>query len=232
MKRNQVTLAVLLAALSFFAAPSASALPESQVAAIKKTVADTPAAELAAAAADIVAHAAQIDKQEVAVTTVREIASQRAATVIASVGAIAKASHEVSVTVAAEAAKLVAERSAEIAKAAAAADPAHADQIAAAVAKVSPRSAAKVAHAVVTVVPELTPRIIDSVINTVPTARTPIQQDTTITRISDKLASQSGNNGVIFTLPGTISGQPIPDQAPTDAGTPTAGADPNRYHSP
>src|SRR5690349_12325335 len=110
MKRNQVTLAVLLAALSFVAAPSASALSHSQVVAIKKVVADIPPAEMAAKAAALVSQSAKADRKEVALVTVREIAAKRPATVVAVVAAIAKAAPEVSAVVAAEAAKLAPEQ--------------------------------------------------------------------------------------------------------------------------
>jgi hypothetical protein len=230
MKRNQVTLAVLLAALSFFAAPSASAMPESQALAIKKIVADVPAAELAAKAANLVVQADKTDRQEVAVTTVREIAAKRPATIVAVVGAISKAAPDLSPVVAAEAAKLVAERAPEIAKAATAGAPAEADQIAAAVAKVTPKSAAKVAGAVVTVVPDQSTKVVDAVLNLVPSARDDLS---TISRMSQRSASGSGGNGTIITLPGTISGKPAPNVPPVDAGTPTAGADSARkYGSP
>jgi hypothetical protein len=234
MKRNQVTLAVLLAGLSFLAAPSVSALPQSQAQAIKRIVADVPAAELAAKAADLVTQASKVEQQEVAIATVREVASKRPATILAVVGAIAKSVPELSPVVAAEAAKLVGEKSTEIAKVAASAAPAQADRIAAAVAAVAPKSAAKVARSVVLVVPDQTSRIVESVVKVVPASKTDIQKDVTITRLTDRMGSSSGNSGVIVTLPGSISGAPVPTVPPTDAGTPTAGADPGRkpYGSP
>jgi hypothetical protein len=230
MKRKHVTLAVLLAALSFFAAPSATAIPESQTLAIKKTVATVPAAELAARASDLVAQADKGEKEEVAVTTVREVASKRSATIVAVVGAIAKRSPELSVSVAAEAARLVAERATEIAKAAAAGAPSQADRIAAAVAKVAPKSATKVTRAVASVVPEQTTQIVQSVVSTVPTAKDEIAKDATISRLSQRMASDSGQSGIFTTLPGTIRGTPPPNLPPTDAGSPTAGADSNRNY--
>src|SRR5258708_5411780 len=117
MKRNHVTLAVLLAALSFFAAPSASAISQSQVLAIRKTVASVPAAEMAAKASDIVNRASALEKKDIAVVTVREIASKRPATVVAVVAAISKIAPEVSAAVAAEAAKVCSNQASEIAKA-------------------------------------------------------------------------------------------------------------------
>jgi len=232
MKRKQVTLAVLLAALSFFAAPSANAISQSQVLTIKKTVADVPAAELAARASDLVVQADKLEKEEVAVTTIREVASRRPATIVAVVGAISKKSPEMSVAVATEAAKLVAERATEIAKAAAAASPAQANQIAAAVAKVAPKSASKVTRAVAMVVPDQTPSIVQTVVASVPSAKNEIQKDPTITRLSQRMSNNSGGTGIITTRPGTIRGTASPDQPPTDAGTPVQGADPNRYSRP
>jgi hypothetical protein len=206
-------------------------MPESQALAIKKIVADVPAAELAAKAANLVVQADKTDRQEVAVTTVREIAAKRPATIVAVVGAIAKAAPDLSPVVAAEAAKLVAERAPEIAKAATAGAPAQADQIAAAVTKVSPKSAVKVTSAIVAVVPDQTTRVVDAVVSLVPSARPEIAN--TLSRMTERSASGSGGNGTIITLPGTISGKPAPNQPPSDAGTPTAGADSARkYGSP
>lgn len=237
MKRNQVTLAVLLAALSFFAAPSGNAaLPQSQISAIKKIVADVPAAELAMRASEMLSQANTLEKADVASTTIREVASRRPATILVVVGAMAKAAPELSPMIASEASRLVAEKAAEIAKVAAAAVPQQAGQIAAAVAKVAPKSATKVARAVAVTVPDQAPNIVNLVSRSVPASQPSLVQDSTLgklTRMSEGAASSSGNQGVITTLPGTISGQPIPQQPPQDAGTPTAGADPQRkYGSP
>jgi hypothetical protein len=231
MKRKHVTLAVLLAALSFFAAPSATALPQSELLSIKKTVVDTPAAELAARAADLVTQASKADQEEVAVATVRDIAARRPATIVAVVGAISKANSEVSVAVAAEAAKLIAERASEIAKAAAAGAPSQASQIAAAVAKVAPKSATKVTRAVASIVPDQTTKVVETVLSSVPSARADIAKDATLTRMSQRMAADAGgNSGIITTLPGTINGTPAPNSPPLDVGTPTQGTDPNRKY--
>ena len=231
MKRKQVTLAVLLAALSFFAAPSASAISQSQVLTIKKTVADVSAAELGARASDLVVQAGKSEKEEVAVATVREVASRRPATIVAVVGAMAKATPEVSVAIAAEAAKLVAERASEIAKAVAAAVPAQANQIAAAVAKVAPKSATKVTRAVASVVPDQTSSIVQNVVASVPSAKGEIQRDATITRLSQRMSDNSGGTGIFTTRPGTIRGTDTTQlPPPTDTGSPIAGADEKRHY--
>lgn len=233
MKRNQVTLAVLLAALSFFAAPSANAISRSDIVAIKKAVADVPAAEMAATAAQLVSQATAADRQQVAVTAVREIASKRPAVLVAVVAAIAKVAPDVSVAVATEAAKLVGKQAAEIAKAAATGAPEQADKIAAAVAKVSPKAATTVAREVALVAPEQTTRIVEHVLASVPAAQTAISADATITRLSQRSAGTQGPTGNITTRPGTISGAPAPVVPPSSVGAPTAGSDPQRrYGSP
>ncbi len=230
MKRNPVTLAVLLAALSFFAAPSASAISQQDIQAIKKEVASVPAAETAAKAAQIVSQAAQADRQDVALATIREIISNKPGTLLAVVAAIAKAAPETSAAVAAEAAKLVRDQSAEIAKAAASGAPDHAQEIAAAVAKASPNRATQVARSVSTSVPDQTSLIVEKVIASVPESRTSISKDATLTRLSQRSSATTGGTGIITTRPGTIRGTPVPNLPPEDTGNPTEGSDPRRRY--
>lgn len=235
MKRNHATLAALLAALSFFAAPSASAVSESQVVVIKKAVTESPAAEVAARAADLVIRADKADREEVGLLAVREAASKRPATIIAVVGAMAKVAPDLSPVFAAEASKLVAERSSEIAKAAAAGAPGHALQIASAVAKVAPKNASKVTRAVVTVAPEQSIKIVEAVVASVPSAKVEIQNDSTITRITrrmsnERMAGGNGDEGNFTTRPGTIRGVPPPNSPPNPTSTPVVGADPERQY--
>jgi len=218
MKRNQVILAVLLAALSFVAAPSASALSHSQALAIKKVVADVPAAEVAARAADLVSQADKSDRKDVALATVREIISKRPATLIAVVAAITKAAPDLSVAVASEAARLAGDQAAAIAKAASTGNPAQADRIAAEVSRIAPSSATKITRAVAAVVPDQTPRIIETVVASVPSAQTEIANDATIQRMSRRSASASTGTGIITTRAGTIRGTPTPNVPPVDEG--------------
>jgi hypothetical protein len=210
MKRNQVTLAVLFAALSFVAAPSASALSGTQVQAIKKVVADVPPAEIAARAADLVSQAPAVDRKDVALATVREVVSKRPATIIAVVAAIAKVAPEVSVAVAGEAAKLASDQAASIAKAASAGAPAQAEQIAVAVAKAVPSSATKVTRSVALVVPDQVTTVSEAVVKAVPAAANDIAVDPTIKRLSQRSASQPVESGIITTRGGTIRGTPPP----------------------
>jgi translation elongation factor EF-4 len=224
MKRNQVTLAVLLAALSFVAAPSASALSHSQVVAIKKVVADIPPAEMAAKAADLVTQASKNERKEVALVTVREIATKRPATIVPVVAAISKAAPEVSAAVAAEAAKFASEQASAIAKAAAAGAPAEADVIAAAVAKEVPAAATKVTRAVASLVPDQTSKIVETVVASVPAAQPEITADSTIRRMTQRSASEPTGTGIITTRPGTIRGTPPPNSPPTPE-TPILGFD-------
>jgi hypothetical protein len=232
MKRNQVTLAVLLAALSFVAAPSASAISVPQVQAIKRLVVDVPPAEIAARAADVVRQAPKVDRKEVALATIREVVSTRPATVVAVVAAIAKAAPEVSVPVAAEAARLAADQASAIAKAAASGAPAQADQIAAAVAKAAPASAASVARAVAMVVPNQVVNISEAVVKSVPSVANEITSDPTIQRLTRRSASGPVETGIITTRPGTIRGTPPPLLPPLEEQA-TPGVDSSRqYASP
>jgi hypothetical protein len=231
MKRNHVTLAVLLAALSFLATPSASAISKSDVQSIQKAVANVPAAELAATAARIISQSSKSDRQEVALTMVREIASKRPATVVTLVAAIAKAAPEVSAAVAAEAAKLSTDQASDIAKAATTSAPAEASKIAAAVAKVVPDSATSVTRSVATLVPDQTVSVKEAVVAAVPTASTSINADATITRLSQRSASGTTVTGVITTRPGTIKGTPPPDAPPSAITTPPVeGSDSRRQY--
>jgi hypothetical protein len=232
MKRNQVTLAVLLAALSFVAAPSASAISTTQVQAIKRVVADVSPAEIAARAANLVSQAPKADRKDVAVTTVREVVSKRPATIVAVVAAIAKVAPEISAKVAGEAATLATDQAAAIAKAAASSAPAQADQIALAVAKAVPSSAAKVARAVALVVPDQTVAVSETISKAMPSVASEIASDSTIQRLSQRSASGPGVSGLITTYGGTISGHAIPNVPPT-AETAAAGFDNQRlYGSP
>jgi len=223
MKRNQVTLAVLLAALSCFAAPSAKAISQYEVRAIKKAVANVPTAEVAAKAAQIVVQANASEKRDVAVVTVREIVSNKPSTVLAVVAAVSKAAPEVSPAVAAEAARICSEQSPEIARAAATSAPGQADEIAAAVAKVTPNSATTVTRTVAFVVPDQSAKVVETVSKAVPTAAQEIKTDATITQLTrstQRSANNSQGSGVITTIPGTIRGGQIPNTPPTPVGQP------------
>jgi hypothetical protein len=231
MKRKHVTMAVLLAALSFVAAPSASAISRQDVQAIKEAVANVPAAEVAAKAAQIVRQANDADRQDVAVATVREVVTQRPATVLAVVAAVSKAAPSASAAVAAEAARIVTDKAPEIAQVAATNAPAQADQIAAAVAKVAPKSATDVTRSVASVVPDQTAKVVEKVVASVPAAQAGINQDATLTRLSQSSAANPGGTGIITTRPGTISGTPPPNTPPTGTGAPTSGSDPRRQYA-
>jgi hypothetical protein len=230
MKRKPVTLAVLLAALSLFAAPSASAITQQDVQAIKNAVADVPAAEVAAKAAQFVRQATPAERQDVALAMIREIVAKKPATVLAAVAAISKAAPETSAAVAAEAARLSIDQAAAIAKAATLGAPAEAEKIAAAVAKVSPKSATEITRMVASLVPDQTATIMKEVGASVPSAQTAISQDPTLTRLTQRSASGTTETGVITSRPGTISGKPVPNLPPEDAGDPTAGSDPRRRY--
>ena len=233
MKRNQVTLAVLLAALSFVAAPSASAISVSQVQAIRKVVADVPPPEIAARTADLVIQAPKADRKDVALTAIREVVAKRPATVVPVVAAISKAAPEVSAVVAAEAAKLATDQAAAIAKAAAGGAPSQAEQIAAAVAKAVPGSATQVTRSVATVVPDQVASVSEAVVKSVPTAAKEITADPTIQRLSRRSSSTPTGPGIITTIPGFISGKSTDGVPPPTEFSPTPGIDSSRpYASP
>lgn len=232
MKRKQVTLAVILAALSCLAAPSALAISEADVLTIKKAVATVPGAEISAKAAQLVAQAADKDRKEVALITVREVASKRPGAIIPVIGAIAKAAPEVSVSVAEEAVKLVDYLAPEIAKAAAAGAPAHADKIAAATAKMAPKSATKVTLYVASVVPDQALKVVETVVAMVPAAQTEISNEPSLARLTRRSAGNQGGSGIITSRPGTIGGGPVPPTPPTQVGPGAPGFDPNRYAEP
>jgi hypothetical protein len=215
MKRNQVTLAILLAALSFVAAPSASAISVSQVQAIRKVVADVPPTEIAARAADLVSQAPKADRKDIALTAIREVVNKRPATVVAVVVAISKAAPEVSAVVAAEAARLATDQAAAIAKAAASGAPAQAEQIAVAVAKAVPGSATQVTRSVAMVVPDQVASISEAVVKSVPTAANEITTDPTIQRLSRRSSFTPSEGGIITTRAGTIRGGTTQNQPPT-----------------
>jgi hypothetical protein len=229
MKRNQVTLAALIAALSFFAASSVGAISQSDILTIKRAVAAVPAAEVSAKAVQMVTQASETDREEVALTTIREVVVARPAAVVAVVAAISKAAPEVSVAVAAEAAKLSSGQATEIARAAATGAPAKSDQIAAAVAKVTPKAALKVTRAVASVVPDQTARVIETVVASVPAAKPQIAADAGLQRMSQRSAAGPAPTGIIITRGGTIRGT-TPSGTPTDAGDPVEGADSQRLY--
>jgi len=220
MKRKHVFLAALVAALSFLAAPSVTALPQTQVAAIQKALVMAPAAEIGAKAAELVRQAGKTDREEVALTAVREIVSKRPATVVAVVGSISKIAPEVSAAVAAEASKLAPNQALDIAKAAAANAPAQADSIAAAVAKVAPNSIASSTRDAA-IVPEQSKQVVENV-------RANINPDaTSMARSTQQSSSTNAPSGVIFNKPGTISGRPVPSII-IQLTNPTQGADASR----
>lgn len=211
MKRETLFIAALLAAGSVLATSSAHALPASQVAAIKRTIADVPNPEMAARAVSIVAKASSEDRQEVAIETVRAIVSQKPSLAPAVVGAISGAHPELSPVIAAEAAALSQEQAPEIVKAAASAAPAQASKIAGAVSKVVPKSALKIARSATAVAPAIVEEITEAVLASVPSARNEIQNDAVLLRFSRNSAGSPNNPGVITTFSGTINGRPSGD---------------------
>ena len=231
MKRKHVTLAVLLAALSFVASPSVNAISHSDTVAIKKAVASVPAAELAARAAQMVSKAGKSDRKDVALTFVRETVSARPSTVVAVVAAIAKAAPDLSSSVAAEAAKLTTQQAAEIAKAAAASAPAQAEQIAAAVSKAVPDSATKVTRAVASTLPEQAARIVETVSTAVPQAKPALTTDASLVRLTQRSSSETVISGTVESRPGTIRGGPTPNITDNFNNVAVEGVDPARKYA-
>jgi hypothetical protein len=234
MKRKTLFVAALLAALATFGVSSAQALSASRAAAIKKAVANVPAAELAAKAASIVASSDSAEREEVAVETLRVIVSKKPSLAPSVVGAIAEIFPESSATVAAEATVLSSEQASEIVKAATSAAPHQATKIASAVAKAAPKSAVKVTRTAVTLVPSAADQIVENVVTTLPSFRQEIQRDATVRRFSrSSSAGQGETQGTISSNPGTIRGI-IPENEdgspllPTQVTTVTPGSDSDR----
>ena len=205
MKRNKLFWTALLTALAFVAPFPAKALTANEVKEINKAITTVPLAELPPKAANLVVKAKAKDRSDVALTVVRAVVAKKPASVPAVVGAISKASPENSPAIAAEAATLLNDQAAEIAKAASAGAPTHASKVAAAVSKAVPKSATDVTRAVLTTVPMSAPNTVSEVLAVVPTAKTQIELDPTITRITSSSAVQVGS-GSIITVNGTIRG--------------------------
>src|SRR3954468_21131403 len=102
MKRQM--LAVALAAI--LAAPSAFAVTDAQLKAIKKSLNSVPVPELSAKAAELVTQAAKEDREAVAVTAVRAAIRKSRSSAPLVVSAISKAAPEVAAPVSRAAAEM------------------------------------------------------------------------------------------------------------------------------
>jgi hypothetical protein len=197
MKRNKLALIALLAALSSFGVCSANTLPEAQIKSIKKTVDGVPVPELAPKAAEIVKKASAKDREDVAVTVVRLIVTEKPTLARDVVVAVVKVAPEVSSAVTRVAAELCPEQAMVIAQDAAALAPAQAKEIAAAVAKCAPESALRITKAVVVTNPDNAPKIIEAVILAVPSSKAAIEKDVTL-GIVNVLARSTRSNASTF----------------------------------
>lgn len=211
MKQKRLLLTVFVAALSTFAVSSASAITESQTAALQKAVAAVRAPELPATAVKLVTEASDADRESLAVATIEAILNKNPGSAISVVGAISKAAPEVSAAVAAKAALMLPSKAAAIAKAAAASAPKQAAKIAAAVAATSPKQSIRIAGAVMDVVPLAAQRIATSV-----TAAVPGTSTRQMARITERAADHGGGQGTVEITPGTLSGE-TPNEPPADA---------------
>jgi len=234
MKYKTLFIAALVAVV---AVSTAQALPESRIAAIKKTLADVPPPEMAAKAAVIVAEAKSAEKEDVAIEAVRAVLAKRPVLAPAVVGTLAKAFPTLSAVVSAEAAKISPTQAEEIVRAATSAAPDYADKIVAAVVKEVPKSAVAATRAAVSILPSAFPQILESVLSGSPEARTAIESDSVIAqaRVTRRsvLADGGDTTGNIVTFPGQINGAPGENPTAVSSGQTSAGSDPKRaYGSP
>lgn len=137
----------VLAAIATLALSPAHALTATQKGAIKASVANVPALELPAKAAQVVAQASKEDKQDTAIALVREIVSKNQSLAPSLVKALVTALPDSAAIIAATAADLAVDQTVAIAKAAADAAPAQAPAIATVLAKIAPKSVDKIAAA-------------------------------------------------------------------------------------
>lgn len=146
MKTNDIkkTIVAITAALAFVA--SSSALPEAQVAALKKAFKNVPATEMAAKAADIVSNTTTKERVNVAVEVIKIVAAKKPAVAASAVAAISIIAPEVASATAATAASLSKEYAENIALAAAKAAPQYSGTIYQSVAQAVPSVAAKLAQ--------------------------------------------------------------------------------------
>jgi hypothetical protein len=114
MKRQLILIALTVAV----AAPSAFAVTEAQLKAIKKNLNAAPIAELPAKAAEVVSQAAKEDREQVAVTAVRAAIQKSRSSAPMVVAAVSKAAPEVAAPVSQVAAELESGQSDSIAAAA------------------------------------------------------------------------------------------------------------------
>jgi hypothetical protein len=125
MKRQLIAFALAAAV----AAPSAFAVTEAQLKAVKKNLSAVPVAELPAKAAELVTQAAKEDREAVAVTAVRTAIRKSRTSATAVVAAVSKAAPEVAGPVSQVASEMEASQSGSISAAAVGAAPSAKTQI-------------------------------------------------------------------------------------------------------
>ncbi len=222
MKHIQIKLvAVGLLAVIAFSAPAVQALTETDIANVKKAVANVPAPELAAKASDLVGKALAADREAVATTAVRAIVTKNAAVAASVVASIAATAPEVAPAAAATAAEIAPDQAEKIAKAAALAAPSAASKIAAAVAKTNARHAARIARAVMSALPKSAGKIADAVIAAVPSAKAQVES------FSQIFAGSPVTGGDVTQDTLRINGGAFPGEAPVAYGS-APGSDPTR----
>jgi hypothetical protein len=211
MKTNDIKKTIVALAVAAICVANSNALPEAQVAALKKTFKGVPATEMAAKAADVVSNTAVKERTSVAVEVVKIVVAKKPAVAASAVAAIAMIAPETASAVAAAAASLTKE---------------NAENIALAAAKAAPQYSASVFQSVSQAVPSLAPKFaqFQAPATTAGTAET--------TTVSSTATAAAG----VVIVPGHIS---IPTDAnpPNYAGDATGGYDNSRpvvppYSSP
>jgi hypothetical protein len=221
MKRTKLVFAAILAALLTFGVSPASALPDSQVIAIKKAVAEVSNLELTPKAVQLVKNASKKDQEGVAVTVVQVILSKKPLLATDLIQAIAKAAPEVSPAIAAAAAKVCPDQLEAIVSIAANSAPEQASQIAASVAKVVPLGSRQIARTLMLANPMYTSKVVESIIAAVPSSEAQLKSDYTLNvisalaRVSSSSARVSRSSAATAPRAGSIGKKPT-------VGAPTA----------
>jgi hypothetical protein len=217
MKRKKIVFAALLAALLSFGVSPANTLPQSQVLAIRKAVADTAYLELTPKAVELVRKAGNKDKEQVAVTVVQTILSKRPNLATGLVEALTKAAPEVSSAVAAAAAKICPDQVEAISKIAVTNAPQQASQIAASVATAVPKAARQIARSMIVAAPITAPQVMESIIAAVPNSEVQLNSDPTLASIS-ALARVSRSSAATAPRAGSIGKKPSTNAPATPPG--------------
>lgn len=183
MKRKSLLFAALVAAISS-AAVSANTIPQSQITAIQKSVAETPVLELVPTAAKLVQQASVKEKEPVALAAVRAVLAKKVTLATAVVEAISKVAPSTTLAVATLAAELCPEQADTIAQVASLEAPIQAKELAVGLARIAPKKALRIAQFSAAANPDFTPEIAEAVGIAVPEAKAAIDANSTLKVVS------------------------------------------------